>query len=467
MLELFNPPQLYMAVRGALGRIHHRPAAQAPAEQVNLASMSAIWGIGATSDESPIAPLSDQNIHSPSVLQSQTSRNRKRRASMASSGAWERHSMDTPGNWQTLAFGLSASDSALLQPFDSCAPATPLSTFANFGFVHLAPQPPLAMPSIVADTAQSVEFAMKGNIDGLKNLFLQGLASLRDWALYGGMHQSETVRFLLNEGGRVDENSYQHVWDFALRKRCSSAELQELRCIVNSEEDRNWIQEQNFPLIHEIILGLSPKLLADEIRENPGAVYKKDVQGRTALDWATARAQLDDMEILIAHGSNPNVMDITGRTTILHAVDSHNEDSLRIILQAGADPNPKMTQGLFRSSPLTSASFGGLAGIIRLLVEFGAEVDICNPEGRTPLYTVASMHDVDCAAILLDCGANPDHMSTNGHTPLDAAIIHNNHAMIELFINRYQGDLREPPLSRIINGDDETRSILNSTNRWK
>jgi ankyrin repeat protein len=78
-------------------------------------------------------------------------------------------------------------------------------------------------------------------------------------------------------------------------------------------------------------------------------------------------------------------MDVSGRTTVLYTVDSHNDDALYILLKAGVNPNPEVPKGLFRSSPLTVASFGGLVGIIKLLIKFGATVNACNPEGRTAL----------------------------------------------------------------------------------
>ncbi|PSN58626.1 ankyrin repeat protein, partial [Corynespora cassiicola Philippines] len=105
--------------------------------------------------------------------------------------------------------------------------------------------------------------------------------------------------------------------------------------------------------------------------------------GRTALDWATALAQVADMEVLIEYGSDLNTMDKSGRTTILHAIDSHNDDAVHMLLKSGANPNPKMPKGLYRSSPLTAASFGGLENMVKLLLDYGAEVDAYNPEGRT------------------------------------------------------------------------------------
>lgn len=91
----------------------------------------------------------------------------------------------------------------------------------------------------VPDTADSIVFATEGNVEGLKRLFTHGFASPNDvsntrrfslirvrcsipsalyadlklnlaendksqWALYGGMHQFETVRFLISQGAPID-----------------------------------------------------------------------------------------------------------------------------------------------------------------------------------------------------------------------------------------------------------------------
>ncbi|KAG8625551.1 hypothetical protein KVT40_005952 [Elsinoe batatas] len=225
------------------------------------------------------------------------------------------------------------------------------------------PQLQISTTRRVPDTAQSIAFAMQGNIVGLQHLFTKGLASPRDvsdsrgyslvrWALYGGMHQYQTVQYLIDAGAKVDEISYDNVWDFMLRGKVNQQEANGLRCITEGGEG-DWVEEQNFPLVHRIVLGLSQKSLALEVEENPAAIYLTDAQGRSALDWATARAQHRDICILIAAGVDPNTMDITGRTTVLHAVDSHDTESLRLVLEAGGHPDPRLPKGVFRSSPLT------------------------------------------------------------------------------------------------------------------
>lgn len=258
-------------------------------------------------------------------------------------------------------------------------------------------------------------------------------------------------------------SSYHHAWDYAFRMKCSSTELNELKCITLNppSTERDWIEEQQFPQIHNIIFGRSSKLLKAELDDNPDAVRVTDAKGRTALDWATARAQLFDMRLLIAHGSPLNTMDVSGRTTVLHAVDSHNDDALRIVLEAGANPNPEVPKGLFRSSPLTAASFGGLVEMIKLLIEFGAKVNDCNPEGRTALQAVASMQNVECADILLTYGADPDYISNNGHSPLTTAITYNNHAVLKIFLKWcHTSRLKWPQLLPFITKFADAETIL-------
>ena len=311
---------------------------------------------------------------------------------------------------------------------------------------RMGPELQLSTTRRVADDSQSVAFAMQGNIEGLKHLFTQGLAGPRDvsdsrgytlmrWALYGGMHNHETVRFLINEGALIDEVSYDNVWDFVFRGKCTDSQQAALRCITEGGEG-DWIEEQNFPLVHRIVFGLSSKPLATELDENPHAIYLTDAQNRTALDWATARVQLEDMALLIKYGADPNNMDVTGRTPVLHAVDSHDINSLRVILEAGGGPNPTYPKGMFRSSPLTAAGFAGMPSLLKLLLDFEAFPNACNPEGLTALHSVARTHNTECALLLLEYGADLNATSSNGRTPLTTAIIHNNHPVLQLFVER-------------------------------
>ena len=51
----------------------------------------------------------------------------------------------------------------------------------------------------------------------------------------------------------------------------------------------DFIENQNFALIHKIVLKLSLQDLEEEILRNPDDVDVPDAMGRTALEWAAAR----------------------------------------------------------------------------------------------------------------------------------------------------------------------------------
>jgi hypothetical protein len=299
----------------------------------------------------------------------------------------------------------------------------------------------------VPDDARSVAYAMQGNIDGLQQLFVQGLASPRDvsasraftlmrWALYGGMQNYQTVQFLLSQGATVDDESYENAWDFVLRGKCDAPQRAGLRCIMGTSEE-DYIVEQNFPLIHKIVLGLSDKTLDAEIAENRNAVHLTDAQDRTALDWAAARGQVADMAKLLDAGADANNMDVTGRTPVLHAVDSHNADALKLILDRDGEPNPVYPAGISRSSPLTAAGYAGRVDLLRLLLKKEAKPNAKNPEGFTALHSVAQTHNTDCAILLIKWEADLNAVSNNGQTPLSIAIMRNNHAMLRVFMDSY------------------------------
>ncbi|KAF4971240.1 hypothetical protein FSARC_1862 [Fusarium sarcochroum] len=299
----------------------------------------------------------------------------------------------------------------------------------SYAWVRRLP-PQLEEQRIVPDTAEVFMLALNGNMKGLQNLFIQGLASPRDvsntrrenlvrWTLRGDLKQHECARWLLQQGASVER------------------EL---------SRDDDWFEEQKFPLVHKIVLRLGEgigKSLHTELDRWPDAVFDTDGLGRTALDWATARAQLDDMRLLLDRGSARNTADKEGRTTLQHAIDSHNCEAVRMLLLCGASPNPSIPKDKHRSSPLASASFGGLVEQVKLLLSYGASIDNCNPEGRTPLHQAALNDNVECAALLLEHGADPLFQlgGTPGIdcTPFMTAIMRNSHGVLELFVGYYSG----------------------------
>lgn len=287
----------------------------------------------------------------------------------------------------------------------------------------------------------------------------------------------------------MHRRSYEHFWDFAFRWLYSDEEAKQLKCILlNPPEEyvlKDWAEAQEFPRIHKIVLERlvavkshgslgRDDMLKQVLAETPLAAWHLDAMGRTALDWATARAQHSMMRILISANAPVENMDREGRTPVLHAVDSGNLEALRILMLAKANVDPLIPRSLHRSSPLIAATFGCKKCMVKLLLDYGAKVDARNPEGRTALYTIADrlvgdfVDRADIARYLLDAGADmfeTSHESRN--SPLVAAILSNNHAVLQTFVNLPFETSRlaqfELPPVVVQHMDDHTISILTAS----
>ncbi len=146
-----------------------------------------------------------------------------------------------------------------------------------------------------------------------------------------------------------------------------------------------------------------------------------------------ARAgNLEALQNLIEQGVGMDVKDTMGRTALMHAIVNNNSDVIKLLLEKGADVNTKDSEG-------RSALFYAYdPEIIEVLHNYGANLELANKKGFTPLHSVfwgcfgSAREDeewfawespvdkdkcVETAITLLDLGANPNAKDKNGMTP--------------------------------------------------
>ncbi|MBM3779742.1 MAG: hypothetical protein FJW23_16130, partial [Acidimicrobiia bacterium] len=93
---------------------------------------------------------------------------------------------------------------------------------------------------------------------------------------------------------------------------------------------------------------------------------------------------------------------------------------LERLLAAGADPNVAQPTG---ETPLMTTARGGRVDAVRALLAAGAAVDAAEPAlGQTALMWAASEGHVDAVRTLVEAGANIHGRSKNGFTPLLFAV---------------------------------------------
>lgn len=344
----------------------------------------------------------------------------------------------------------------------------------------------------VPDTSQCVNFALQGDIEGLKYLFSHSLASPRDvsttrgysvlrWALYG--KQYKTCEFLVHAGADPDyrpiaasDNSPRNkACHFLLEGGLADEATDALHAITNGSHFDNFIDEAKFTQTHRIVLGLSRQNLEQEIIFHPEDIDAQDAMGRTPLAWAAARGDRRAVVTLLSHGANPNIIDVQLSGPVSNAASQGHTVSVRLLLEAGAHPDPPKPGGVKKGSPLNCAARNSTdALLLKSLLDFGADVDSSGVDGKTALIHAARTDNSSFAMLLLEYGADINATATGGSTPLTTTITYNSHNVLRLILDRWHEysscpRLKSPELLNTVAqyADIETLHILSATNHLR
>ncbi|CAG0895051.1 unnamed protein product [Cyprideis torosa] len=155
---------------------------------------------------------------------------------------------------------------------------------------------------------------------------------------------------------------------------------------------------------------------AELLMQKGADVNAKDDDGGTPLFVASQRDRPSVSEVLLAHGADPNITDKTGRSPLSVATHEGHHSVAEVLLIHGADPN--IIDYVWERSPLHHAQS---AEITELLIEKKAEVNAKDKLGFSPLFiaTGTGLHSVVKA--LLAHGADPNIANHYGTAPLHQA----------------------------------------------
>jgi uncharacterized protein len=149
--------------------------------------------------------------------------------------------------------------------------------------------------------------------------------------------------------------------------------------------------------------------------------------GVTALMVAAGAGKSGVVRLLLNRGASVNRRseaigpggEAPGSSALLLAAAAGHAEVVELLLARGADPNTGTSLGEMSTTPLWHAATGGYTGIARMLLDHGAAT---GNGGRAtnylPLAAAVRAQSIETVQLLLDRGADPNLRDELGYTPL-------------------------------------------------
>ena len=122
--------------------------------------------------------------------------------------------------------------------------------------------------------------------------------------------------------------------------------------------------------------------------------------------------------MLLQGGARSDGYDFDGDTPLTYAIDVHHMDCVRALLGGDADVD---LPDVYGKPPISHAV---TADMVWRLVEYGANVDLTDGDGNTPLKRALLSRRMEVAEALLRAGCKVECVNNHGHNIADGLADH-------------------------------------------
>ena len=166
-------------------------------------------------------------------------------------------------------------------------------------------------------------------------------------------------------------------------------------------------------------------------------VNLRDTYGRTALHVATFARKPDAVRALIKGGAKTALLENDKYDAVTVAAVADDEATLRALLSSGA--SAKLTTSRYDGTALIAAAHLGHDGVVKQLMAAGAPLDHVNNLHWTALIESIVLGDgglrhVETLRALVKAGANLQLTDRQGNTPLTLARTRGYSAMVKILL---------------------------------
>ena len=198
-----------------------------------------------------------------------------------------------------------------------------------------------------------------------------------------------------------------------------------------------FIDNRGFSNIHKAVLKLGCRNLEEDIIAYRSMIDITDTDGSTALIWAARRSDRYALNLLVQANANVNYRNRYGSSALHYDVSNSDLQGVQTLIKAGANIH-NVTSGGY--SALHYAAVYSKRSVARRLVDCllaaGAELDVKNCYGATPLSFCAVRNTEHTASALLDNGADINARDNDGDSPLLQSIFSNADDVTQLLLSR-------------------------------
>lgn len=180
------------------------------------------------------------------------------------------------------------------------------------------------------------------------------------------------------------------------------------RSAIAAGANINACDTQNGPIIVSAVLGGNEDIVRILLSNGADANARGNVVWGTALGAAAYNGNIGIVKLLLEHGAYPNgrlAASIYGPTPPLqYAAEGVKTDIVKLLLQYGADVN---AVGGMYGTALQAACHYGYEPSVRALLEAGADVNLQGGYHGDALQAAARYGRAGLVQLLLDAGADP------------------------------------------------------------